>query len=41
MKEVAAFLAGQWSADVLSVEDAGPARRRQAVKAAILLAPVA
>lgn len=36
----AAVLAHQWSADELAVEDATPARRRQAVKTAILLAPV-
>ncbi|KMO18001.1 hypothetical protein [Methylobacterium platani] len=36
----AAVLAHQWSADELAVEDATPARRRNSVKTAILLAPV-
>ncbi len=36
----AAVLAHQWSADELAVEGATPARRRNAVKTAILLAPV-
>lgn len=36
----AAVLAHQWSADELAVEDATPARRRNAVKTAALLAPV-
>ena len=36
----AAVLAHQWSADELAVEDATPARRRNAVKTAILLAPI-
>jgi hypothetical protein len=34
----AAVLAHQWSADELAVEDATPARRRNAVRTAILLA---
>lgn len=36
----AAVLAHQWSAEELAVEDATPARRRNAVRTAILLAPV-
>ncbi|BAQ44422.1 hypothetical protein [Methylobacterium aquaticum] len=36
----AAVLAHQWSADELAVADATPARRRQAVKTAVLLATV-
>ncbi len=36
----AAVLAHQWSADELAVEDATPARRRNAVRTAVLLAPV-
>jgi hypothetical protein len=34
----AAVLAHQWSAEELAVEGASPARRRQAVKTAVLLA---
>ncbi len=36
----AAVLAHQWSAEELAVEDATPARRRNAVKTAVLVAPV-
>ncbi|TNC10882.1 hypothetical protein FF100_21280 [Methylobacterium terricola] len=36
----AAVLVHQWSADELAVEDATPARRRNAVKTAVLLATV-
>ncbi|KMO34761.1 hypothetical protein VQ02_18560 [Methylobacterium variabile] len=36
----AAVLAHQWSADELAVEDATPARRRNAVRTAVLLASV-
>jgi hypothetical protein len=36
----AAVLAHQWSANELAVEDATPARRRNAVKTAILLASI-
>jgi hypothetical protein len=36
----AAVLAHQWSADELAVKDATPAQRRNAVKTAVLLAPV-
>lgn len=35
----AAVLAHQWSAGELAVEDATPARRRNAVRTAVLLAP--
>ncbi|MFH6783629.1 MULTISPECIES: hypothetical protein [Methylobacterium] len=37
----AAVMAHQWSADELAVEDATPARRRNAVRTAVLLAPLA
>lgn len=37
----AAVLAHQWSAEELAVVDATPARRRNAVRTAVLLAPVA
>ncbi|MCF4123810.1 hypothetical protein [Methylobacterium sp. SyP6R] len=36
----AAVMAHQWSADELAIEDATPARRRNAVRTAVLLATV-
>ncbi|KMO14862.1 hypothetical protein [Methylobacterium platani] len=36
----AAVLAHKWSTDELAVEDATPERRRQAVRTAVLVAPV-
>lgn len=36
----AALLAHQWSVEELAVEGASPARRRNAVRTAVLLAPV-